>query len=226
MAVTVQQHLARRCSAMRRRDAPGGRLAQPGTPRAAGRWDASGLGLGARQHGEELVAQGQAGRTAPARRWERRARRAAVPQRADARASARASSTSPADRNVRPQHSGRPPSRASAQHGDAVAEPVEHLDGVVQVLGLEVGVERIGEQRDLARHCASRLPADPLPLWGGARGGGNPECWPCNASPGRTGRARQRGSGRLADRPVSRSASHAAPGMASRAFISGARRAA
>ena len=45
----------------------------------------------------------------------------------------------------------RPPSPSTARSRvDAIAEAGEHLDGGVQVLGLEVGVEGVGEQRDLA----------------------------------------------------------------------------
>ena len=84
------------------------------------------------------------------------------------RASARASSTRPAARNVRPQHKGRLSPSGSQGH-DAIAEADQHLHGIAQVLRLEVGVEGIREQRDFAVILADmhhRGRAVPLPLTG------------------------------------------------------------
>ena len=67
------------------------------------------------------------------------------------RASARASSTRPADRKRTPAAQGaRAVGGERAQLADAVAEPAEHLDGGLQVLRLEVAVEGIGEKENLA----------------------------------------------------------------------------
>ena len=53
----------------------------------------------------------------------------------------------------------RPPAvRRGGSGSDAIAEAGQHLDRVAQVLGLEVGVEGIGEQRDLARVPSPRSP--------------------------------------------------------------------
>ena len=61
------------------------------------------------------------------------------------RASRFASSTSPAARNVRPQHSG-----AVAARCTAVARRLEHLQRRARVLRLEVAVEGVDEQHDVA----------------------------------------------------------------------------
>ena len=110
-------------------------------------------------------------------------------------ASRRASSTLPTDRNVRPQHSGRPPS-AGLGRCTAIAGRVEHRDRGLEILRLEVAVEGVGEQDDLAVATTSR--------------------------PARRGKQslRQRGSGRRALKPASISDAFAAPGSLSRRFRS------
>ena len=76
-------------------------------------------------------------------------------------ASARASSTRPADRKVRPQHSGRPPSlRLRDVH--AVARRLQHADRGAQVLGLEVAIEGIDEQHDFAPAAFRPRPVDEM----------------------------------------------------------------
>ena len=137
------------------------------------------------------------------------------------RASARASSTRPGRQErasaAQGARGGLPPVAAiSARSRDAIAEAGEHVDRRVQVVRLEVGVEGVGEQRDLAR------PLSPLFRGEGARVRGSRlrrRLWPPltpTLSPRRSvGRRedsantsrRQRGSWRLADRPVRRSVS-------------------
>ena len=79
------------------------------------------------------------------------------------RASLRASSTSPAARKVRPQHSGRP--TAGSGVVDAVAGAGQHPLGGARVLRLEIAVEGVDEQHDLAagtarRRCSPRRDTD------------------------------------------------------------------
>ena len=69
-------------------------------------------------------------------------------------ASARASSTMPVARYVRPQQSGAR-RRAAVATRDAVAAGRQHRSGGAQVLGLEVGIEGVGEQHDLARRSVA-----------------------------------------------------------------------
>ena len=165
MAVPVQQDLAL-AFGNRLGKAPRGRLARKEFLEQIGRRRQT-LGLGTGQHRAELVAQReQAGRlqtddghTARDERsggGERRGGPPPAPPRPGLPKETCARSTA-ARRAVDPRR----------QHRDAIAETRQHLDRGPQVLGLEVGVERVGEQRDFAR-----CPLSP-PLAGRGRGGAN-----------------------------------------------------
>ena len=74
-------------------------------------------------------------------------------------ASRRASSTRPTERNVRPQQSGRDEPSAGCGEMHAVAGGGQHGERSLEVLRLEIAVEGVGEEHDLAvavRRCAER----------------------------------------------------------------------